>query len=279
MDVLSEALAWLNDPLNWQGRRGVLALTVEHLRLSVLAVLLAAVVALPLGIWLGHRRRGGVVTVVLANTSRALPTFALLTIFASTGLFGSRATILAVAIFAVPPILANTFTGLMEVDADVRDAARGMGMSGGRALAQVELPLALPLIGAGLRTATTQVLATVPLAALVGGTSLGSIIVSGMALQRYGQVVAGALLVAVLSLIAEGVLALVQRVLTPPPMRATAPGRRRRPAARQRSAADPATDSRSAPGDPAARTTDPAPDPTPDRGAAAPPVADPAPHR
>ncbi|WP_448061277.1 ABC transporter permease [Cellulomonas hominis] len=219
MDVLSDALAWLNDPLNWTGRQGVVELTLEHLRLSALAVLLAAVVALPLGLWLGHRRRGGLVTVVVANTTRALPTFALLTIFAATGLFGATATILAVAVFAVPPILANTYTGLMDVDADVRDAARGMGMSGGRALTQVELPLALPLIGAGLRTASTQVVATVPLAALVGSTSLGSVIVNGMALQRYGQVVAGALLVAALCLLVEAVLSLVQRALTPAPMR------------------------------------------------------------
>ncbi len=219
MDVLSDALAWLNDPLNWTGRRGVVELTLEHLRLSALAVLLAAVVALPLGLWLGHRRRGGLVTVVVANTTRALPTFALLTIFAATGLFGATATILAVAVFAVPPILANTYTGLMDVDADVRDAARGMGMSGGRALTQVELPLALPLIGAGLRTASTQVVATVPLAALVGSTSLGSVIVNGMALQRYGQVVAGAVLVAALCLLVEAVLGLVQHALTPAPMR------------------------------------------------------------
>lgn len=231
MDVLTEAFAWLNDPLNWTGRKGVLALAAEHLRLSGAAVLLAATVALPLGIWLGHRRRGGVATVVAANTSRALPTFALLTIFASTGLFGATATILAVAVFAVPPILANTFTGLMEVDSDIRDAAHGVGMSGGRSLAGVELPLALPLIGAGLRTATTQVLATVPLAALVGGTSLGTIIVQGMALQRYGQVVAGAILVAALCLIIEGILAALQYALTPAPMRTRAARtRRRRPA-------------------------------------------------
>jgi osmoprotectant transport system permease protein len=227
VDVLQDAVAWLNDPLNWTGRDGVLALTAEHLRLSALAVLLAALVALPLGVWLGHRRRGGVITVILANTSRALPTFALLTIFAATGLFGATATVLAVAVFAVPPILSNTSTGLMEVDTDVRDAARGVGMSGGRALTAVELPLALPLVGAGLRTATTQVLATVPLAALVGGRSLGSIIVEGMALQRYGQVVAGAVLVAGLCLLVEGVLALVQRALTPAPMR-TGTGLRRR---------------------------------------------------
>jgi len=219
MDVVSEALLWLNDPLNWTGPGGVLALTREHLLISVSAVALAALVALPLGVWLGHRRRGGTVTVVVANTSRALPTFALLTIFASAGLFGSSATTLAVAIFAVPPILTNAYTGVLEVDADVRDAARGMGMSGWTSLRRVELPLALPLVGAGLRTAAVQVVATVPLAAFVGGTSLGSIIASGLALQRYGEVLAGGVLVAGLCLLVEGVLAGAQRALTPRPMR------------------------------------------------------------
>ncbi len=224
MDVISSALAWLNDPLNWTGPNGVLALTREHITISAVAVLLATVVALPVGVWLGHRGRGGVLTVVLANTSRALPTFALLTIFASTGLFGATATTLAVAIFAVPPILTNAYVGMRDVDADVRDAARGVGMSGLRSLFSIELPLALPLIAAGLRTAAVQVVATVPLAALVGGASLGTIIVSGLALQRYGQVVAGAVLVAALCLLVEGALAWAQRALTPVPMR---PPRRR----------------------------------------------------
>jgi len=219
MNVVPDAVAWLNDPLNWTGTHGVLALTREHLTISVAAVLLAAVIALPLGVWLGHRRSGGALTVVLANTSRALPTFALLTIFASGGLFGATATTLAVAVFAVPPILTNAYTGVLEVDADVRDAARGMGMSGARSLALVELPLALPLVAAGLRTAAVQVIATVPLAAFVGGTSLGSVIVTGLALQRYGQVLAGGVLVALLCLVAEGILAGAQRVLTPTPMR------------------------------------------------------------
>ena len=219
MNVVSDAVAWLNDPLNWTGTHGVLALTREHLTISVAAVLLAAVIALPLGVWLGHRRSGGALTVVLANTSRALPTFALLTIFASGGLFGATATTLAVAVFAVPPILTNAYTGVLEVDADVRDAARGMGMSGAHSLALVELPLALPLVAAGLRTAAVQVIATVPLAAFVGGTSLGSVIVTGLALQRYGQVLAGGVLVALLCLVAEGILAGAQRVLTPTPMR------------------------------------------------------------
>ena len=224
MDVISSALAWLNDPLNWTGPNGVLALTREHITISAVAVLLATVVALPAGVWLGHRGRGGVLTVVLANTSRALPTFALLTIFASTGLFGATATTLAVAIFAVPPILTNAYVGMRDVDADVRDAARGVGMSDLRSLFSVELPLALPLIAAGLRTAAVQVVATVPLAALVGGASLGTIIVSGLALQRYGQVVAGAVLVAALCLLVEAALAWAQRALTPVPMR---PPRRR----------------------------------------------------
>lgn len=219
MNVVSDAVAWLNDPLNWTGTHGVLALTREHLTISLAAVLLAAVIALPLGVWLGHRRSGGALTVVLANTSRALPTFALLTIFASGGLFGQAATTLAVAVFAVPPILTNAYTGVLEVDADVRDAARGMGMSGARSLALVELPLALPLVAAGLRTAAVQVIATVPLAAFVGGTSLGSVIVTGLALQRYGQVLAGGVLVALLCLVAEGILAGAQRVMTPTPMR------------------------------------------------------------
>ncbi|HMO12348.1 MAG TPA: ABC transporter permease subunit [Actinotalea sp.] len=223
MDVLRAALVWLNDPLNWTGSKGVLTLTGEHLGMSLAAVALAAAVALPIGIVLGHRRRGGTVAIVLANATRALPTLALLLIFATTGIgFGNRPTVIAAAIFAVPPILSNTYTGLREVDPAARDAARGMGMSGLRSLAVVEIPLALPLIGAGLRTSAVQVVATIPLAALVGGGGLGVIINDGFALQRYGQVLAGGLLVAALSLTTELVLGGLQRVLTPAPMRARA---------------------------------------------------------
>ncbi|RHA44374.1 ABC transporter permease [Cellulomonas rhizosphaerae] len=215
MEILSDAFAWLNDPLNWTGRNGVIALTAAHLQVTLLAVLLAAVVALPAGVWLGHARRGGTLGVVVANTTRALPTLALLTLFASAGLFGNTATVLACAIFAIPPLLTNTVTGLGDVDRDIVDAARGLGMSGRRRLVEIELPLAVPLIAAGVRTAVVQVLATVPLAALVGGTSLGTIVVTGFGTQRYGQVLAGGILVAGLCLVAEGLLAIVQRLLTP----------------------------------------------------------------
>ncbi|ADG74237.1 binding-protein-dependent transport systems inner membrane component [Cellulomonas flavigena DSM 20109] len=232
MGVLTEAFLWLNDPLNWTGRQGVLALTRTHLAVSAAAVGLALVAALPVGLWLGHRGRGATLGVVVANTTRALPTLALLTLLAAAGWFGSTATALACAVFAVPPVLANAVTGVAGVDADARDAARGLGMSGARVLWTVEVPLALPLVAAGIRTGAVQVLATVPLAALVGGTSLGTVVVSGFATQRYGKALAGGILVAGLCLLVEGVLAVLERALTPPGLRAQRRGARDRRAAR-----------------------------------------------
>lgn len=223
MSILELALRWLNDPVNWSGPGGVVALTGEHLVMSVVAVALAAAVGVPVGIWLGHSGRAarvGASTVALTNVSRALPTFALLTIFASSGVgFGNRPTVLAAAVFALPVVLATSYTGVLGVDADVRDAARGMGMSGLRSLLVVEIPLAAPTIVGGLRTAMVQVVATVPLAALVGGGGLGRIVVDGFGTQRYGQVLAGGVLVAGLCLLVEGVLAVGQHALTPRPVR------------------------------------------------------------
>ncbi len=229
MDVVTEAFRWVNDPLNWTGRRGVLALTVDHLQVSAVAVLLALVVALPLGLWLGHRGRGATVGVVVANTTRALPTLALLMLLAASGYFGNGATAVACAVFAVPPVLANAVTGVAGVDPAARDAARGLGMSPARVLWSVEVPNAVPLVAAGIRTGAVQVLATVPLAALVGGTSLGTVVVTGFGTQRYGQALAGGLLVAGLCLLVEAVLALLERAVTPPGLRSrdrAAAGRR-----------------------------------------------------
>lgn len=220
MDILTEAFRWLNDPLNWTGRRGVLALTADHLQVSAVAVLLALAVALPLGLWLGHRGRGATVGVVVANTTRALPTLALLMLLAASGFFGNGATAVACAVFAVPPILANAVTGVAGVPPAARDAARGVGMSPARVLWTVEIPHAVPLVAAGIRTGAVQVLATVPLAALVGGTSLGTVVVTGFGTLRYGQALAGGLLVAALCLVVEGALALVERAVTPAGLRA-----------------------------------------------------------
>lgn len=221
--ILDEALVWLNDPVNWTGSGGVVALTTEHLAMTVIAVVVATAIALPLGIWLGATGRGSTLTVVVANTSRALPTLALLTLFAASAIgFGNRATVLAVTIFAIPPILTNAYEGVRGADPDARDAAAGMGMSRRRVLGAVAIPLAMPVIGAGIRTSAVQVVATIPLAALVGGGGLGVVIVTGLATQRYGKALAGAILVAAICLAVEGLLALVQHVLTPRPLRALA---------------------------------------------------------
>lgn len=218
--VVQEAVVWLNDPANWTGPNGIIALTSEHLAMSAIAVLAAAVLALPLGIWLGYAGRGATLTVVVANTTRALPTLALLTLFAASAIgFGNRATVLAVTIFAIPPILTNAHEGIRGVDPDAKDAAAGMGMSRSRVLRAVAIPLAIPLVAAGIRTSAVQVVATIPLAALVGGGGLGVIIVTGIATQRYGKALAGAILVATICLVIEGLLALAQRAVTPAPLR------------------------------------------------------------
>lgn len=216
MSLLGDAIVWLNDPLNWQGRQGVPYLTYEHLYISFLAVLLAALFAVPLALVMGHTGRGGGVAVAVTNLARAVPTLALLTVFAATAIgFGNRATIVALAVFAVPPLLANTYVGIRGVDPDVVEAARGMGLSGRAVLLRVELPLAVPLIAAGVRTAAVQVVATATLAALVGGGGLGTVINEGFGQQDRPQIIAGGILVATLALLTEAVLAWAQRVVTP----------------------------------------------------------------
>lgn len=238
MKFLQQAINWLNDPLNWTVPGGILDRLGEHLWISGLAVLLGCVVAWPLGLWLGHTGRGGGFTVLVANLTRAVPTVALLTIFPLTFVgFGAPAVIYALAIFAVPPLLANAYTGLREVDPEVRDAARGMGLSSWQILFRVELPLAVPYLASGLRTAAVQVVATATLAAFVNGGGLGTIITLGFGktiATGGGQVLAGGLLVAVLALTVEGLLALLERVVRPR-------GLRRAPSRRRPATPDPAT--------------------------------------
>lgn len=224
MNPFGGAFVYLNDPFNWTRTGGILDLLTEHVLISVAAVLLGAVVALPLGVALGSTGRGGGAVVVLSNVSRAVPTLALLTVFAVTPLgFSDTATILALALFAFPPMLTNTFVGFREVDRDVREAARAMGMSRGQVVRRVELPLALPLVMTGVRTAAVQVVATATLAALVGGGGLGRIINLGFGQQDYAVMIAGALLVAVLSLLTEVLLVLATAALAPGPRRRSLP--------------------------------------------------------
>ncbi|BCJ77283.1 hypothetical protein CS0771_68270 [Catellatospora sp. IY07-71] len=223
MSVIEDAIVWLNDPLNWTNPDGILARTAEHLWISAAAVALGCALAWPLGIWLGHVGRGGPAVVTVTNLSRAVPTVALLTIFPLTAIgFGQPAIILALTLFAIPPLLANAYLGLREVDPEVRDAGRGMGLSGGQLLRKVELPLAVPYLANGFRIAAVQVIATATLAAFVNGGGLGMIISRGFGLGLNaggGQVLAGGVLVAVLCLGVEGLLALAERALLPRALR------------------------------------------------------------
>ncbi len=224
MNPIGDAIEWINDPLNWTLPDGILERLGEHLWISAAAVLLACVVALPVGVGLGHLGKGGGGVVALANVTRAVPVVALLTIFPLTAIgFGAPAIILALAIFAVPPLLANAYLGVREVDPEVRDAAIGMGLSGRQLLTRVELPLSVPYLASGFRTATVQVLATATLASFVNGGGLGMIISRGFGLGMAsggGQILVGGFLVAALCLLAEGLLALGERVVTPRALRA-----------------------------------------------------------
>ncbi|WP_305787481.1 ABC transporter permease [Symbioplanes lichenis] len=230
MNYFHEGFVWLNDPLNWTNPGGLLDRLEEHLVISLWAVLIGCLVGWPLGIWLGHRGRGGAAVVTVANLTLALPTLALLTILPLTPLgFGKPPVVVALAVFAVPPLLANAYTGLRQIDPETREAARGMGLSGGQVLRRVELPLSVPYLAAGLRTAAVQVVATAALAAFVNGGGLGEIISAGFGIGMSngggGQIVAGGIAVALLALLVEGLLALLQRLVTPKALRRARRGR------------------------------------------------------
>jgi osmoprotectant transport system permease protein len=220
VNQLQEAIRYLNDPFNWTRANGIFELGAQHLRISLIAVLAAMAVGIPVGALLGHTGRGGGFTVALSNVSRAVPTLALLTVFAVTPIgFGPTATTIALALFALPPVLTNTYVGFRGVDRDVVEASRAMGMSEPQVLVRAELPLAMPLLMTGVRTAAVQVVATATLAALVAGGGLGRIITLGFRQQDYGAVLAGAILVAALAVLTELLLAAVSWAVTPGPRR------------------------------------------------------------
>ncbi|TQL77496.1 osmoprotectant transport system permease protein [Stackebrandtia endophytica] len=226
MNPIGAAFTWLNDPLNWTNPGGVVDLVVEHMYLSGLAVLLGCLIAWPVGVWLGHTGRGGTVTVTVSNLTRAIPTIALLSIFPLTALgFSTWSVVIPLAVFAVPPLLATAYTGVREADPDARDAAVGMGLSRFQVLTRVELPLAVPHLAGGFRTAAVQVVATATLAALFNGGGLGQIIARGFGktiAAGAGEILAGGLLVAALALLVEGVLGLAEKYVTPRALRVAA---------------------------------------------------------
>jgi osmoprotectant transport system permease protein len=219
MSLPTDVVAWFTDAAHWHGDFGVPHRLAEHATMSSAAIVAAAVVALPVGIWLGHRGRGGAVAINLANVGRAVPSLAILALFQQAfGLrgwpgFGARPAFVALVALAVPPLVTNAYVGMRGVDRDVVEAARGMGMTGGQLLWRVELPIALPLVLAGLRTAAVQVVATATLAAVTAWGGLGRFIVDGFGQQDDAQIVAGAILVGLLALATELGLGRAQRAV------------------------------------------------------------------
>jgi osmoprotectant transport system permease protein len=192
--------------------------TVEHIWLSLASLGVAIVIAIPLGVWLGHLHRGSFVAINVSNVGRALPSLAVISIGLGVLGVGFTNVMVALVILAAPVMLTNAYVAVDRVDQDAVRAARAMGMKPLQVLLRVELPLALPLMFAGIRTAAVYVVATAPLAALAGGGGLGDIIVNQ---PTYGieGVVAGSLAIAALAFTTEGVFALLQYAVTPRPLR------------------------------------------------------------
>jgi osmoprotectant transport system permease protein len=225
VSALAAVARWLTDPANWQGSHGIPVRVLEHIELSGVSVLAALIIAMPIALYLGHTGRAGFIAINVANIGRALPSLALLAfglvIAISLGLgLGFWPTVFALVPLAIPPILTNSYVAIREVDRDVVEAARGMGLSESQILRSIEVPLGLPLILAGIRTAAVNVVATATLGALVAGGALGRFIVDGLALQEYDQLMAGALLVALLAVFTEVSFASLERATVPPGMAA-----------------------------------------------------------
>ncbi|MET8953919.1 ABC transporter permease [Streptomyces sp. NPDC004393] len=214
MTTLGEAWHWLTDPAHWSGDDGIGHRLTQHVLLTIGCLVVSCAIALPVALVLGHLGRGGALAVNISNIGRAVPTFAVLVLLLLTplGRWGEGPTVVALVLFAVPPLLTNAYVGMREVDRSVVRAARGMGMTGRQTLLRVELPLALPMVLNGVRIAAVQLVATATIAALTGGGGLGRIITAGFNLASTPQVVAGAVLVAALALIVEGVFEAVERL-------------------------------------------------------------------
>lgn len=229
MDAL---MGFLTDAVAWQGEQGIPNRIVEHLLLCALAVVTASAIALPLGAYIGHTGRLQLLGINLANIGRAVPSYALMVMLLPVMLglapvlgydprLGLRflPIFLAMTLLAIPPILVATYAGLEEVDRDVTESSRGMGLSEPQILARVEVPLALPVIVGGFRIAVLQVIATATIGAYLAGGGLGRFIIDGVARRDDGMLYAGVLLVAGLAIGTDLSLSWLQRRLTPPGVR------------------------------------------------------------
>jgi osmoprotectant transport system permease protein len=226
VSFLLQVAAWFADPAHWQGTGGIPNRTLEHVEMSLAATATACAIALPVGLALGHWGRLGGLAINLSNVGRAIPSFAILVLALQIFGIGATPAFVALVLLAVPPVLTNAFVGMRDVDPELREAARGLGMRPWQVVLRVELPVAIPVVMAGVRTAGVQVVATATLAALVAWGGLGRFIVDGFGQRDFAQLFAGALMVALLAFAAEVVLAGLQRVLTPRGLRGASADRR-----------------------------------------------------
>jgi osmoprotectant transport system permease protein len=227
MTVITDAWDYLTTASSWTGDAGMLHLMWQQLLITFTALVFAMLIGLPIALWLGHLGRGGLLAINVSNIGRAVPTFALLALLVVADWPGTRefgpygraglATIIALTLFALPPIITAANVAIREVSPSVRQAADGMGMTGWQKFWRVELPLAASLVMSGIRLALVQVWATATIAALVAGPGLGRVITDGFYRTNYGKGIAGAVVVAVVALVLEGFAALAQRRLDPVP--------------------------------------------------------------
>jgi osmoprotectant transport system permease protein len=212
MSIVNDTVAWLSDSAHWHGDDGVPHRLLEHLGYTALTIGIAGAIAIPLGLWIGHtgRLRGG--AVALTGAMRALPTLGLLTFIVLYTGIGLTAPIIALTVLSIPPLLAGAYSGLEAVDRQTIDAARAVGMTEWQILTKVEVPLALPLIVGGIRSAALQVVATATVAAFVSLGGLGRYIIDGQKVSDYPQMVSGSVLVVALALVIDGIFAVLQKL-------------------------------------------------------------------
>ena len=217
MNLFAETWAWLIDPARWTGPTGIPVAIAQHLGFTFASVLIAALVAIPAGWAIGHTGKGREIAVAISGAARAVPSFGLLVLLVLLlGVLQTQAAgVITFVLLGIPSILAGAYAGFEAIDRRVIDAGRAMGMTEWQILWRIEVPLGLPLLVSGLRAATLQIVATVTIAAYVGLGGLGQYIIQGVNLNRFDQVLAGAILVAALALALDGIFALAERLVVP----------------------------------------------------------------
>ncbi len=244
MNLFGDAVAWLLDPANWQGSGSIGQRLAEHLAFTSIAVVVGVLIAVPLGWWIGHTGRGKELVVGITGAARALPSFGLIFLFVMLVGIGLRvpAAVVVLMLLAIPPVLAGAYAGFEVIDRRTIDAARAMGMTEWQILWKVEVPLGLPLLFGGLRSAVLQVVATAVLIAYIGLGGLGYDIVQGIQLRRYDQMLGSALLIIALALLLDAIFAILERYSVPRGVRAgRATDVRTTPTGRRATADEPAT--------------------------------------